>query len=56
MAEESNNFWALERANRRRAAMLVAGEVLVFAALGLGFDLRRPLSKKLKLPLISKSH
>jgi len=39
MAGESNNFWALERANRRRAALLVAGQVLVFAALGLGFDL-----------------
>jgi heat shock protein HtpX len=39
MAGESNNFWALEHANRRRAALLVAGQVVVFAALGLGFDL-----------------
>ena len=39
MAGESNNFWALEHANQRRAAFLVAGQVLVFAVLGLGFDL-----------------
>jgi heat shock protein HtpX len=36
---EIQNFWALEHANRRRAMWLVAGQVLVFAALGLGFDL-----------------
>lgn len=39
MAGEPNNFWALERANRRRAARLVAAQILVFAVLGLGFDL-----------------
>jgi heat shock protein HtpX len=39
MTTETDSFWALERANRRRVARLVASQVLVFAALGLGFDL-----------------
>jgi heat shock protein HtpX len=39
MAGKANDFWALEHANRRRAALLVAAQVLIFAALGLGFDL-----------------
>src|ERR1700757_3681425 len=39
MATEADSFWALERANRRRIARLVASQILIFAALGLGFDL-----------------
>ena len=39
MAGKANDFWALEHANRRRAALLVAAQILIFAALGLGFDL-----------------
>ena len=35
----TDNFWALERANRCRIARLVASQILVFAALGFGFDL-----------------
>ncbi|HTQ24123.1 MAG TPA: M48 family metalloprotease [Candidatus Binataceae bacterium] len=40
MATDTNNFWALERVNRRRrVARLVVSQILVFAALGSGFDL-----------------
>jgi heat shock protein HtpX len=35
----SRSFRALERTNRRRAALLIAAQILLFALFGLGFDL-----------------
>jgi heat shock protein HtpX len=39
MAGEGSSFRALERANRRQAAILIGGQILVFALLGFGLDL-----------------
>src|SRR5580692_8757721 len=39
MAGEGSSFRALERANRRQAAILIGGQILVFALLGFGVDL-----------------
>ena len=39
MAGESSSFRELERANRRQAAVLIGGQILVFALFGFGLDL-----------------
>ena len=39
MAGEPGSFRELERANRRQAAVLIVGQILVFAVLGFGLDL-----------------
>jgi heat shock protein HtpX len=39
MAGESSGFRELERANRRQAAVLIGGQLLVFALFGFGLDL-----------------
>jgi heat shock protein HtpX len=39
MTGEPGSFGALEQTNRRRAALLIAAQILVFASFGLGFDL-----------------
>jgi heat shock protein HtpX len=36
---DSSSFRALERTNRRRAALLIAAQILLFALFGFGFDL-----------------
>jgi heat shock protein HtpX len=39
MAVEAGSFRELERANRRQAAVLIGGQILVFALFGFGLDL-----------------